>query len=60
MLNKSLLPQQSYSASDPDKLFFSKEHEIEMSDHLTCLLRNLYAGQEATVKLYMEQQAGSK
>ena len=23
--------------------------EIEISDHLTCLLRNLYAGQEATV-----------
>jgi len=30
-------------------------------DHLTCLLRNLYAGQEATVrKLDMEQQTGSK
>ena len=24
--------------------------EIEISAHLTCLLRNLYAGQEATVK----------
>ena len=24
--------------------------EIGMSDHLTCLLRNLYAGQEATVR----------
>ena len=24
--------------------------EIEISDHLTCLLRNLYAGQEATVR----------
>ena len=24
--------------------------EMEISDHLTCLLRNLYAGQEATVK----------
>ena len=29
-------------------------------DHLTCLLRNLYPGQEATVKLDMEQQTGSK
>ena len=41
-------------------------------DHLTCLLRNLYAGQEATVRtghekkkkrkkeLDMEQQTGSK
>jgi len=24
--------------------------KMEISDHLTCLLRNLYAGQEATVK----------
>ena len=24
--------------------------EIRISDHLTCLLRNLYAGQEATVR----------
>ena len=31
-----------------------------MPDHLTCLLRNLYAGQEVTVELDMEQQAGSK
>ena len=29
-------------------------------DHLNCLLRNLYAGQEATVRTYMEQQTGSK
>jgi len=29
-------------------------------DHLTCLLRNLYAGQEATVRTDMEQQTGSK
>ena len=28
-------------------------------DHLTCLLRNLYAGQEAT-ELIMEQWTGSK
>ena len=28
--------------------------------HLTCLLRNLYAGQEVTVKPDMEQQTGSK
>ena len=25
--------------------------EMEISDHLTCLLRNLYAGQEATVRM---------
>ena len=29
-------------------------------DHLTCLLSNLYAGQKATVRPYMEQQTGSK
>ena len=28
-------------------------------DHLTCLLRNLYAGQEATER-NMEQETGSK
>ena len=33
--------------------------EMGIPDHLTCLLRNLYAGQEAT-ELYMEQQTGSK
>ena len=31
--------------------------EIETPDHLTCLLRNLYAGQEATVRT---GQTGSK
>ena len=44
--------------------------EMGIPDHLTCLLRNLYAGQEATVRtghgkkkkkeLDMEQQPGSK
>ena len=29
-------------------------------DHLTCLLRNLYTGQEATLELDMEQWTGSK
>ena len=33
--------------------------EISIPNHLTCLLRNLYAGQEAT-ELDMEQQTGSK
>ena len=33
--------------------------EMGIPDHLTCLLRNLYAGQEAT-ELHMEEQAGSK
>ena len=34
--------------------------EMRIPDQLTCLLRNLYAGQEATVELDMEQQTGSK
>ena len=34
--------------------------EMGLSDHLTCLLRNLYAGQETTVRTDMEQQTGSK
>ena len=33
--------------------------EMGTPDHLTCLLRNLYAGQETT-ELDMEQQTGSK
>ena len=34
--------------------------EMGIPDHLICLLRNLYAGQEATVRMDMEQQTGSK
>ena len=34
--------------------------KMGIADHLTCLLRNLYAGQEATVRTGMEQQTGSK
>ena len=34
--------------------------EMGLPDHLTGLLRNLYAGQEATLELDMEQQTGSK
>ena len=31
-----------------------------ISDHLTCLLRNLYAGKKHQLELDMEQQTGSK
>ena len=34
--------------------------EIRIPDHLTCLLRSLLAGQEATLGPDMEQQTGSK
>ena len=34
--------------------------EMGIPDHLTCLLRNLYAGQEQQLEVVMEQQTGSK
>ena len=34
--------------------------EMGIPDHLTCLLRNLYAGQGQWLELDMEQQTGSK
>ena len=34
--------------------------EMEILDHLTCLLRNLYAIRKQQFKLDMEQQTGSK
>ena len=33
---------------------------VGIPDHLTCLLRNVHAGQETTVKTGREQQTGSK
>ena len=34
--------------------------EMGIPDHLTCLLKNLYASQEVTIELDMEQQTGTK
>ena len=34
--------------------------ELGIPHHLTCLLRNLYAGQKQQLELDMEQQTGSK
>ena len=34
--------------------------EMGIPDHLTCLLRNLYAAQEQQLEPVMEQQTGSK
>ena len=34
--------------------------EMGIQDHLICLLRNLYAGQEAILELDMEHQTDSK
>ena len=40
---------QSFDCVDHNKLWKTLQ-EMGIPDHLTCLLRNLYAGQEATVK----------
>ena len=34
--------------------------EMGIPEHLTCLLRNLHAGQEAIVRIGMEQETGSR
>ena len=34
--------------------------EMGIPDHLICLLRNLYAGQQTTTGMDMDQQTGSK
>ena len=47
----------AFDCVDHNKLENSERDRI--SDHFTCLLRNLYAGQEAT-DLDVEQQTGSK
>ena len=49
----------AFDSVDHNKLWKTLK-EMGIPDHLTCLLRNLYAGQEATVGLDMEQQIGSK
>ena len=51
-------PSYNYFTSDNAKAFDCVDHnklwkilkEMGIPDHLTCLLRNLYAGQEATVR----------
>ena len=44
---------------DHDKLWKILK-ELGIPDHLTCLLRNLYADQECKLELNMEQWTGSK
>ena len=48
----------AFDCVDHNKLWKTLK-EMGISDHLTCLLRNLYAGQEVT-QLDMEQQTGFK
>ena len=55
----ALLTAKAFDCVDHIKLWKIMK-EMGILDHLTCLLRNLYVGQEATVKLDKEQQTGSK
>ena len=48
---------------DSDGVFHKKMWKIPRdgnTDHLICVLRNLYAGQEEQLELDMEQRTGSK
>ena len=49
----------AFDSVDHNKLWKILQ-EMGIPDLLTCLLRNLYAGQEATVRTGHEQQTGSK
>ena len=49
----------AFVCMDHDKLWKILK-EMRIPDHLTCLLRNLYAGQEQQLELDMEQQTASK
>ena len=49
----------AFDCADHNKLWKILK-EMGIPDHLTCLLRNLKAGQEVAVELDMEQQTGSK
>ena len=67
MIEKAKEFQKNICFIDYTKAFDCVDHsklwkilqEMGIPDHLTCLLRNLYAGQEAT-ELDVEQWAGSK
>ena len=55
----ALLTTKAFDCVDHNKLYKILK-EMGIPDHLICLLRNLYAGQEATVRTGHEQQTGSK
>ena len=68
IIEKARKFQKNFCFIDCAKAFDCVDHnklwkilrEIGIPDHLTCLLRNLYAGQEAKLELDMEQWTGSK
>ena len=49
----------AFDCVDHNKLWKTLK-DMGIPEHLTCLLRNLYAGQETIVNLDMEQQTGFK
>ena len=49
----------AFDCVDHDKLWKILK-QMGIPDHLTCLLRNLYAGQEATIRTKLETTDGSK
>ena len=49
----------AFDCVDPNKLWNILK-EMGIPDHLTCLLRNLYAVKKQQLELDMEQQTGSK
>ena len=49
-----------FDCVDYIKLWKILEKKMGIPDHLTCLLRNLYAGQEQQLELDMEQQTHFK
>ena len=55
----ALLTAKAFDSVDHNKLWKIMK-KLEIPDHLSCLLRNLYAGQEQQLEVDMEQQAGSK
>ena len=55
----ALLTAKATECVDHNKLWKILK-EMGIPDHLTCLLRNLYAGQLEQSELDMEQQTGSK
>ena len=58
-ISASLTMLNSLDCIDHNKLWKILQ-EMGIPNHLTCLLQNVYAGQEATVRMDMEQQTGSK
>ena len=55
----ALLTMLDFDCVDHNKLWKILQ-EMGIPDNLTCLLRNLYAGQKQQLELHMEQQTGFK